>query len=177
MLFLRVAAHIIIILFFFLALLAATDAFLAPTKQVTATLKNKTELHGLPYGEDSRQYRRTVFDHDAWKKHRSPDRFTRNLASIFKSGVYKNIGREVFATTSIAIFVFVYNIVSDGYTDFACVEHEALIQGGSILKLGLPLSTFTLASGSLGLLLGKPAIAQLLLCRWYIHCFLTVIVN
>ena len=118
------------------------------------TITHATELYGLPYGEDSRQYRRTTFDHDAWKKHRSPNRFTRNLSTTFKSGVYKNIGREVFATTAIAVFVFLYNMLAGGYTDFAGVEHEAVLQGGSVLKLGLPLSTFTLASGSLGLLLG-----------------------
>lgn len=146
-------------------LLAATNvhAFVAPAQTATtaATVAaittepaaSSTQLYGLPYGESSRQYRRTTFDHDAWKKHRSPDRFTRNLASTFKSGVYKNIGREVFATTAIATFVFTYNILAGGYTDFAGVEHEAVLQGGAIMRLGLPLSTFTLASGSLGLLL------------------------
>lgn len=140
-----------------LGILATTaNAFVTPT---ATTLE--TELYGLPYGEDSRQYRRTTFDHDAWKKHRSPDRFTRNLASTFRSGVYKNIGREVFATTAIATFIFVYNILAGGYTDFAGVEQEAVLQGGSILKLGLPLSTFTLASGSLGLLLGTKSLTCL----------------
>jgi hypothetical protein len=41
------------------------------------------------YGEASRKFRRTVYTHDDWERHRSPDRFIRNLASITTSGVYK----------------------------------------------------------------------------------------
>lgn len=105
------------------------------------------------YGEESRKYRRTVFTHDDWVKHRSPDRFIRNLSSIWASGVYKNLANEVIATTSVATFVVLYNMMVGGYTDFGGVPHEAPIQG--LLQVGLPLAPFTLSSPSLGLLLGK----------------------
>ena len=56
----------------------------------------------VAYGEDSRPYRRTVFTHEDWVKFRSPDRFIRNIASTTQSGIYKNIAREVTATTAAA---------------------------------------------------------------------------
>jgi hypothetical protein len=43
----------------------------------------------IKYGEESRIFRRTVYTHDDWERHRSPDRFVRNLASVMSSGVYK----------------------------------------------------------------------------------------
>lgn len=89
-----------------------------------------------------------------WKKHRSPDRFLFYLAAIFNSGVYKNLGREVGFTTAIAVFVCVYNGLVGGFTDLGGVTHEALIQATFLSKIGLPLAPFTLASPSLGLLLG-----------------------
>jgi ion channel-forming bestrophin family protein len=43
----------------------------------------------IPYGEESRKYRRTVYSHDDWVKHRSPDRFWKNLRTTTNSGIYK----------------------------------------------------------------------------------------
>jgi len=119
------------------------------------SFRDLKSLKDIPSGEQSRQYRRTVYSHDDWKKHRSQDRFFYYLAAIFKSGVYKNLTREVLATTSVATFVVLYNILVTGYTDFAGVAHGALINSPVFPKLGLPLAPFTLASPSLGLLLGK----------------------
>ena len=89
------------------------------------------------------------------KKQRQQDRFIVYLAAIFKSGVYKNLAGEVTLATLIATFVCVYNIVVSGYTDFAGISHEAIIQSTFLPKIGLPLAAFTLTSPSLGLLLGK----------------------
>jgi hypothetical protein len=36
------------------------------------------------FGEESRRYRRTVFSHDDWVRHRSPDRFWRNVKTFFR---------------------------------------------------------------------------------------------
>lgn len=114
-------------------------------------------IQGISYGENSRKFRRTVYSHDEWVKHRSADRFAYYLAGTFKSGVYQNLQREVTAAVLIAIFVFLYNMVFGGYTDFAGVVHDALISSDILpTKIGLPLAGFTLASPSLGLLLGKP---------------------
>ena len=117
------------------------------------TMKDRP-IKDISYGEDSRKFRRTVYTHDDWKKHRSPDRFLYYLTAIFKSGVYKNLGREVTATTVVAMFVCLYNAVVGGYEDFEGVKHAALISTSLLPKLGLPLAPFTLASPSLGLLLG-----------------------
>ena len=107
------------------------------------------------YGEGSRKYRRTVYTHDQWVKHRSPDRFINNLSSLFASGIYKQVGREVFATVSIAVSVCVWNALAGGYEDFSGVMHDPVLQGDWAMKVGLPMQAFTLLSPSLGLLLGE----------------------
>jgi len=107
------------------------------------------------YGEGSRKYRRTVYTHDQWVKHRSPDRFVNNLSTLFNSGIYKNVGKEVAATTSVAVFVFAWNMLAGGYQDLAGVTHDPIIQAEWAKVVGLPLQAFTTLSPSLGLLLGK----------------------
>ena len=144
---------------------SATSKNLAPSTSRIVTELNVVDATGwdsfrdmgdmtnVPGGEAQRQFRRTVYTHDDWKKHRSQDRFIYYLAAIFNSGVYKNLGREVLAVTAVATFLVIYNAVVGGYTDFAGVKHAALLQG--LPKLTLPLAAFTITSPSLGLLLGK----------------------
>ena len=48
-----------------------------------------TATKDIPYGENSRKFRRTVYTHEDWVKHRSSDRFIKNLFSIVNSGIYK----------------------------------------------------------------------------------------
>lgn len=161
-----------------LVLASSTDAFLVKpsggagggvvSQSIVSRAVLKTELYGntktppslppikdISYGEESRQYRRTVYTHDDWVKHRNPDRFVRNLAAITSSGVYKNLANEVAATTSIATLICLYNAITGGVTGFDGVKHAALIQSVWAPVLGLPLAPFTLSSPSLGLLLGK----------------------
>lgn len=107
------------------------------------------------YGEQSRKYRRTVYTHEDWVKHRSSDRFFRNLKSIFASGVYQNLSREVFATCSVAVFVVTWNCIFGDYQDLVGVSHSGPLHDSVIPVLTLPLSPFTLLSPSLGLLLGE----------------------
>ena len=113
--------------------------------------KDVAKARNMPVGEALRPFRRTVYTHDYWKKHRSQDRFFYYLLAIFNSGVYRNLGREVGAVTIIAAFVVVYNVLTGGYTDFFGVDHPGLLP---LSKIGLPMSTFTITSPSLGLLLG-----------------------
>jgi len=112
---------------------------------------NPNEVLAETYGEGSRKYRRTVYTHAEWVKHRSSDRFIRNLSSLFNSGVYKSLGGEVFAVTAIAAFVVLWNGLTGGFTDFNGVQHEAVVN--FLPMLTLPLTPFTLLSPSLGLLL------------------------
>jgi len=107
----------------------------------------------ISYGEESRKYRRTVYTHDDWVKHRSPQRFLRNLSGIFVSGVYKSLANEVLITTGIATVLVGYNLIVGGYTDFEGTNHAAIISSGYLPVVGLPLAPFTLSSPSLGLLL------------------------
>jgi len=107
----------------------------------------------VPSGEEQRKFRRTVYTHDDWKKHRSQDRFSYYLMAIFKSGVYKNLGREVGAVTLVGAFLVAWNALVGGYTDTAGVDHAAIISSQFFPRFSLPLAAFTLTSPSLGLLL------------------------
>jgi hypothetical protein len=157
-------------LYLLLAVSSLVQGFLAPTTQKSLSvsrtpLKSETtgwdsfrdmnEITDVPSGEEQRKYRRTVYSHDDWKKHRSQDRFIYYLAAIFNSGVYKNLGREVGTTTAIATFVVLYNAIVGGFQDLEGVKQAALISSPLFPILTLPLTAFTLTSPSLGLLLGK----------------------
>jgi len=103
------------------------------------------------YIEVSRQYRRTRYTHDDWLKHRSPDRFLSNLAQISTSGIYRGISKEVATVTSIATLVWAWNLfLGEGWTDLSGIHHDPVAQ---LPLLKLPLTPYTLASPSLGLLL------------------------
>jgi len=119
---------------------------MGPPRDPTAPVTEK-------YGEGSRKYRRTVYTHKEWTRHRSPDRFARNIGSLLNSGIYKSIGKEVLATTAVATFVCCWNALAGGYVDFNGVAHDALIQTRFGAVVGLPLTPFTVLNSSLGLLL------------------------
>jgi len=146
----------------FLALFVATATVANAFSPQGVSSRIKTAVYETPqkavydnYGEESRQYRRTVYTHDDWVKHRSTDRFARNLASIVKSGVYKNLAKEVMATTSVATFVCLWNTLCSGYAGLGGEMHPAVIDSNVNLMLSLPLAPFTVSSPSLGLLLGE----------------------
>lgn len=124
----------------------------------------------LPSGEGQRKFRRTVYTHDDWRKHRNQDRFLYYLLAIFKSGVYKNLFREVALTSTVASFVVVYNMLAGGYTDLGGVAHGPVIPGGFLPTLGLPLAAFTLTSPSLGLLLGAYLEIRTCVYLFYFYC-------
>ncbi|VEU40383.1 unnamed protein product [Pseudo-nitzschia multistriata] len=125
----------------------------ATTTSLSMAGPGDTATKDIPYGETSRQFRRTVYTHDDWVKHRSPNRFVKNLFSIGSSGIYKNVGREVSTTTTVATIIFLWNMLTVGYDDFNQIHHAPLIDNYYVPGLTLPLTPFTLASGSLGLLL------------------------
>ena len=148
-----------------LALLASSvSAFTVPStngRASTSLFGNTQQPPVIPapkdisYGEESRKYRRTVYTHDDWVKHRSPDRFVRNAVSIVTSGIYKNIANEVLFVTAFAAFLVAGNCVTGTYQDFSGVTHDGLLKDSIIPALSLPMTPFTLSSSSLGLLLGK----------------------
>ena len=91
--------------------------------------------NGSNYGEVSRAYRRTIYTHEDWKRHRDPSRFFKRALTIFRSGIYWNIRLPVKFVTSVSMFVVLWNTLFKGF------------------QLSLPLQPFTLSSASLGLLL------------------------
>ena len=118
---------------------------------------NKLEDFGVfeRYSEASRSYRRTVYSHEDWVRHRSSDRFARNLSTVTSSGIYKSLFKEVGATTAVATFLVVWNILFGQYQDFLGVVHDGPFAQSILPTLSMPLTPFTLASPSLGLLLGE----------------------
>lgn len=148
---------------FLLAQSSSTSAFAPPALSNVVVAPSSTELNMGPpkanvalaetYGEGSRKYRRTVYTHNEWVKHRASDRFFGNIATMVNSGVYKSLAKEVLATTAVATFLVVWNAVAGGYTDLEGVQHAAIMS--ALPMLVLPLTPFTLLSPSLGLLLGE----------------------
>merc|ERR1719215_2439307 len=105
-----------------------------------------SEPEKLVYSEDSRKFRRTVYMHDEWVKHRSTDRFAKNVLEIFKSGVVRALYAELIFTTTAALFVVVLNCVLTGYTDFSGVAHPAVMDDWFAPKgLTLPALPFSIA--------------------------------
>jgi hypothetical protein len=82
-------------------LVGSASAFVQPSGKTSslnsvASQQAKDPLHilppdatDIPYGEESRKFRRTVYTHDDWIKHRSPDRFFKTLRTTTTSGIYK----------------------------------------------------------------------------------------
>lgn len=148
-------------LFLLLSCSTVAQGFIAPSSLTTPTTHLQADVTGYDNfcletdnraltPEDARRFRRTVYTHDDWKKHRQQDRFTTYLGSTFRSGIWENSKNEILITAAIATFLCVYNALRGGYTDFAGVAHAAPLPGQ---VLGLPMSSFTLTGSSLGLLL------------------------
>jgi predicted membrane chloride channel (bestrophin family) len=107
------------------------------------------------YGELSRDYRRTVYMHDEWVKHRSNERFAANLISVFNSGVTRQLTKQLIVVSATSIFVIVMNGAIGEYTDL-----EGVVKTGPLHFLApdtgaisLPSLVFTLSEAALALLL------------------------
>lgn len=106
------------------------------------------------YSEESRKFRRTVYMHDEWVKHRSTDRFARNVKDLFNSGVVRALYVELGVVTGAAIFVVVANMLLGGYTDLLGNQQPPVISGPLIPNdLSLPALPFSVAMPALSLLL------------------------
>lgn len=116
----------------------------------------RREILEVPYGEDSRKYRRSVFNAELWLNHRSPDRFFKNLSNIFVSGIARQLIPEVVTVTSVAVIVCFWNAMFiDGFCDGSGIHHDPLIAFPPSLELALPTAPFQMSTAALGLLLGK----------------------
>merc|ERR1719313_2542203 len=113
---------------------------------------------GLPegkesYSERSRAYRRSVYFHENWIKHRSNDRYLRNFRTLFDSGVVRSLSSEILLVTAISILVVTLNMLIAGYDDFSMVHHAAPLPLPIIKDLSLPALPFTIDMPALSLLL------------------------
>lgn len=106
----------------------------------------------IPYAEQSRRYRRTLFNHDDWMRQRHGDRLLKNLRTTFKSGVVRQLANELLLVTIVAVTLCLWNsLLVVGYQDFLGHMHPPLTN--SLPLLSLPLEPFSLSSPALGLLL------------------------
>ena len=111
---------------------------------------------GSVYAEESRKYRRTVYMHDEWVKHRSSERFIKNLATIADSGVASGLGKELLTVTSVAVFAVAINMFVHGYQDFSGMVHPSMLDESlarNLKQIALPTLPFTIAMPALSLLL------------------------
>ena len=108
-------------------------SFYGPEDAIKAAAVRKGRV---PYGEESRKYRRTVYlGTDDWVEHRRSERIVANLWGIFFSGVVRQIRQQVFLVASVATAIVLLNQPDTG------------------IVLDFPSLPFQLSSPALGLLL------------------------
>lgn len=74
-----------------------------------AVTKEMEQLKSANYGEESRQYRRTVYTSpNDWVTHRSTTRIFSNLGSMFTSGIVRSLQEEVGAVAAVAVAVVLW---------------------------------------------------------------------
>merc|ERR1719310_2657558 len=108
---------------------------------------------GEAYSEAARPYRRSVFFHENWVKHRSKDRYRTEMATFFDSGVIRSLSTEILGVTGIAAAVVAINMLIGGYDDLSMVHHAAPFPVPLMKALSLPALPFSIAMPALSLLL------------------------
>jgi len=107
------------------------------------------------YSEKQRKDRRTIFMHDDWVRHRSSERFLRNMRTIGSSGINQALSTELAFVTMVSVFVVVFNMLFYNYQDFNGVVHPGALNflDANIKSLSLPALPFSTAMPALSLLL------------------------
>jgi ion channel-forming bestrophin family protein len=107
------------------------------------------------YSETQRKDRRTIFMHDDWVRHRSSERFLRNLKTLGSSGINQALSKELAFVTAAAVFVVVFNMLFVGYEDLSGISHVGPLNflDADIKTLSLPALPFSIAMPALSLLL------------------------
>jgi predicted membrane chloride channel (bestrophin family) len=122
------------------------------SKTVIDGVVHKMPKTGQPYSEHSRPFRRSVFKHEHWVKHRSSERYKETFTSFFDSGVIRSLSTEIGCVTGVAAFVVLINMLIHGYDDFSYVHHEGPLNSVNFI-VALPAMPFTIAMPALSLLL------------------------
>lgn len=92
--------------------------------------------------EESRKLRRTVFTKNDWKRHRSSDRYFKELKNMPKSIVIRGLIKQALWVALFSAFIVAYNLIV-----------ELKILSWPLPLLSIPSQPFSLTSPSLGLLL------------------------
>jgi putative membrane protein len=111
----------------------------SPIRKPSLLFLTAGEEAPVRYGESSRVYRRTVYNHQDWIDHRSSDSLFTNLSSILTSGIVRQLFQEIGLVSTIATAVVIWNGI---------VAPE-----NGLPMFCLPTAPFTLSSPALGLLL------------------------
>merc|ERR1719428_966646 len=133
-----------------LAVRAASSLRAGPVQMVSPEMM---ETGKESYSERSRAYRRSVYFHDNWIKHRSNDRYIRNFRTLFDSGVVRSLSTEILGVTGIAAAVVAINMLINGYDDLSMVHHAAPYPIPFLPDFSLPALPFQIAMPALSLLL------------------------
>ena len=123
------------------------------TKLASDASSDQNEPDVVPYGEQSRSYRRDVFGYEDWLRHRRSDRFLYNLSTIPSSGLWRQVKEELWTVFGISSLVVLWNaLFCYGYTDLDGVFWNPIVYP-SFPELQLPIMPFQLLVPSLSLLL------------------------
>lgn len=110
-----------------------------PGSLMAATL----EQGRVPYGEESRKYRRTVYSHKDWIRHRSSERLVPNLNGMFMSGIVRQLQSEILLMAGVASIVVLWN------SFLVPMEFDAALGMTGVPKLSLPYpALYTLLPGT-----------------------------
>ena len=100
----------------------------------------------VPYGEESRRYRRTVYTHEDWVKHRNSETIITKLNGLFYSGIVRQLKGEIFSVSMSAAIIVAWN---DVLLPYFCGNFFISM----LPRISLPSLPFQLCSPALGLLL------------------------
>ena len=143
----------------FQGVFAATQGAQAATGPLSDNSENYVRTpwwqQSSDYSETQRENRRTIFMHDDWVRHRSNERFLRNMISLPSSGINQALSKELTFVTSVAAFVVLFNMLLYSYQDLGGVAHPGLLNflDANINALALPALPFSIAMPALSLLL------------------------
>lgn len=113
------------------------------------------EYGRVPYGEESRKFRRTEYKYQDWVQHRNTEKVVTNIQGMFFSGIIRQLKEEVLLVALAAAIVVVWNdfLFAQSLPMPNVLNGESTLPTLSIPKLTLPALPFTLSSPALGLLL------------------------
>lgn len=107
------------------------------------------------FAEKSRKFRRTVFTHEDWVRHRSSDRFWRNLVTTLDSGIARNLRKEQGFLLGATVAVILANCITGQYQGLDGVMYDGPLKviGDTIGPISLPNAAFSTGLPALSLLL------------------------